>query len=134
MESGSGRGEQVAADLMLRNPKTLPADALVSEVRALLEKPSVQMVLLADGSTFAGAVTDIPDEAAPEQGALDFADLEPETIGADAPASVAFARTAANPHRRLVVLGDDARLLGLLCLDESRTRFCGAAGGGNVGS
>lgn len=34
-------------------------------------------------------------------------------------------RTAANPHRRLVVIGDDEELLGLVCLNETRTRFCG---------
>ena len=117
---------------MLRNPKTLPVDAPVSEVRAMLENPSVQMVLLADDSTFAGAITDIPRDAAPEQRALDFADLEPDTIGPDEPASTAFARAAASPHRRIVVLGDDATLLGLLCLNESRTRFCGVPGSGAV--
>lgn len=59
---------------MLTNPKTLFVDAPVSEVRAILQNPSVQMVLV----------------------------------------------------------DDDASLLGLLCLDESRTRFCGAAGSGTV--
>ena len=132
MESPSGSRVQLAADLMLRNPKTLPVDAPVSEVRALLENPSVQMVLLADGQTFAGAITDLPADAPPEQRAVDFADPDPDTIGPDEPASTAFARTAASPHRRLVVVGDDARLLGLLCLDESRTRFCGATGSGTV--
>jgi len=117
---------------MLRDPKTLPVDAPVSEVRAILENPSVQMVLLTDGATFAGAVTDVPADASPEMRALDFADLEPETIGVDEPASIALARTAASPHRRLVVVGDDSRLLGLLCLNASRTRFCGATGDGTI--
>ena len=121
---------QVVSDLMLRNPKTLPSDAPVSEVRAILENPSVQMVLLTDGQMFAGAVTDVPAGAPPEQRALDFADREPDTIGPDEPASAALARTAANPHRRVVVVDDQARLLGLLCLNETRTRFCGAPGGG----
>ena len=102
---GSSAGEgQVAADLMLRNPKTLPVDAPVSEVRAMLENPSVQMVL-----------------------------PEPDTIAPDEPASTAFVRAAASPHRRIVVLGADATLLGLLCLNESGTRFCGVPGSGTVG-
>jgi CBS domain-containing protein len=117
---------------MLRNPKTLPSDAPVSDVRALLENPSVQMVLLADGATFAGAITDVPPDAPPDQRALDFADREPDLIGPDEPESVAFARAAANRHRRVVVVGDDSKLLGLLCLNEARTRFCGAPGGGAV--
>ena len=74
MESPSGSRVQLAADLMLRNPKTLPVDAPVSEVRALLENPSVQMVLLADGQTFAGAIMDLPADAPPGQRAVDFAD------------------------------------------------------------
>jgi CBS domain-containing protein len=119
----------VVADLMVRNPKTLPADARVSDVRAMLENPSVQMVLLADGQTLAGTITELPSDARPDRPARDYADRDPETIGADEPASVAFTRTAANPHRRLVVVDDDARLVGLLCLDESRTRFCGAPAG-----
>ncbi|HEY7604780.1 MAG TPA: CBS domain-containing protein [Gaiellaceae bacterium] len=129
MESRPDGAARVVGDLMLPNPKTLPADAPVSEVRAMLENPSVQMVLLADGSALAGVVTELPVDAEPDQQALDFADREPETIGPDEPASVAFDRTAGNPHRRLVVVGENAQLLGLLCLDESRTRFCGAPGG-----
>jgi CBS domain-containing protein len=130
MESRSGGGGQVVKDLMLTNPKTLPVDAPVSEVRAILQNPSVQMVLLTDGQTFAGAITNLPPDAPPKRLALEFADPEPDTIGPDEPASTALARTAANPHRRVVVVGDDASLLGLLCLDASRTRFCGAAGSG----
>jgi CBS domain-containing protein len=125
-------GGQVVADLMLPNPKTLPVGAPVSAVRTILENPSVQMVLLTDGQTFAGAITNLPPDAPSEGRALEFADPEPDTIDPDEPASTALARTAANPHRRLVVVGDDSRLLGLLCLDESRTRFCGAAGSGTV--
>lgn len=125
-------GEQVVADLMLRRPKTLPVDAPVSEVRTLLENPSVQMVLLTDGPAFAGAVTEVPVDAAPDRRAVDFADPDTETIGPDEPASAAFARTAASPHRRIVVLGDDATLLGLLCLNAAHTRFCGATGSSAV--
>src|SRR5262245_7566251 len=114
---------------MLRNPKTLPADARVADVRVLLENPHVQMVLLTRGQTFVGAITDLPGDALPDQPALDFVDPSSETIGPDEPADRAFARTAANPHRRVVVVDDEARLHGLLCLNESRTRFCGAATG-----
>ena len=127
MESLPITADQVVADVMLRNPKTLAVDARVSDARAILENPSVQMVLLADGDTFAGAITDLPADAASEERALDFADPAPETIGPDEPVSTAFTRAAANPHRRLVVLDDEGRLLGLLCLNGTRTRFCGGA-------
>lgn len=113
-----------AADLMLRNPKTLAGDASVGEVRSQLANPKVQMVLLADGHAFRGAVTAIPADAAPADLALDYAVNEPETLPPDASADEAFERTAASHHRRVIVLDGDDNLLGLLCLNQSRTGFC----------
>jgi CBS domain-containing protein len=124
MDAAQAAEGQVVADLMLRNPKTLPAEAAVADARAVLDNPHVKMVLLTDGQTFVGAITDLPRDAVAAQRALDYADPSPETIGPGEPASTAFARTAANPYRRLVVVDDDAHLLGLLCVNESRTRFC----------
>jgi CBS domain-containing protein len=115
---------RIAADLMLRDPKTLAGDASVGEVRAQLENPKLQMVLLADGGKLVGAVTAIPDGAAADERALRYADPDPETISPDEPALAAFDRAAASPHRRVIVVGDDGSLLGLLCLNLSRTRFC----------
>jgi len=112
-----------AADLMLRLPKTLPGDASVADVRAVLANPRVQMVLLADGPTFRGAVTELPESAGDDEPALRYA-AEAETIGADEPGETAFERANASPHRRLVVLGEDRELLGLVCLNSRRTGFC----------
>jgi hypothetical protein len=110
---------------MLRRPKTLPSAATVGEVRAVLGNPSVQMVLLADGARFRGAITAIPDDAPDEQDALLFADQRPESLRAGEPAQTAFDVTAKNPHRRVIVLGDEDELVGLVCLNEARTNFCG---------
>lgn len=68
---------EVASDLMLRSPKTLAADASVAEVREQLANPKVQMVLLADGHAFKGAVTRVPDDAAPNDPALTYSDERP---------------------------------------------------------
>jgi len=113
---------------MLRNPKTLRGDASVAEVREQLANPKVQMVLLADGRAFRGAVTAVPEEAAPRELALDYVEDNPETIPADASADEAFARAAASPNRRVIVVDDDDNLLGLLCLNASRTGFCQTPG------
>ena len=115
---------EVAADLMLRNPKTLAADASVAEVREQLTSPRVQMVLLAEGRAFRGAVTAVPADAAPTEFALAYIDESPETIGPRASAHEAFERAAASPSRRVIVLDEDNNLLGLLCLNPSRTGFC----------
>jgi hypothetical protein len=119
---------KVAADLMLRNPKTLAGAASVGDVRAQLANPKVQMVLLADGGKLVGAVTDIPAEAGSDERARAYADPRPVTISASESALAAFDRAAASPNRRVIVLGEDGSLLGLLCLDQSRTRFCQTPG------
>ena len=118
---------RVVADLMLRNPKTLPGDASVADVRAVLDNPRVQLVLLADGQRFRGAVTELPAGADPAGRALDFAERSPVTIGPTESADAAFAAASASPHRRAVVLDDRGNVLGLLCLNETLTRFCGAS-------
>jgi len=109
---------------MLRNPKTLTAAASVAEVRELLANPKVQMVLLADGEAFKGAVTHVPEEASPRDRAVTYVDTDAETISPDASADEAFERAKASPTRRVIVLDEDDNLLGLLCLNASRTRFC----------
>ena len=115
---------QAAADLMLRQPKALPGNATVAEVRAVLANPKVQMVLLADGGTFRGAITNLPDAAFDADSALVYAEPNPETISPTEPGEVAFELANASSHRRVIVLGDDRELLGLLCLNERRTGFC----------
>jgi CBS-domain-containing membrane protein len=115
---------ETAADVMLGEPKALPIDATVREVRAVLDNPSVQMVLLVDGASFGAAITELPSEADPDAPAQAFAWPGVETISPDDPASDAFARSAASPYRRVVVVDDDRTLLGLVCLNAARTNFC----------
>jgi len=118
----------VVADVMLRDPKTLPAGATVGQVRELLERPSVQMVLLADAGVFTGAVTELPAGVADDEPAATVADPTPLALGPDESAATAFELAARLPHRRIVVLDEQRRLLGLLCLNSTRTRFCGVPG------
>jgi CBS domain-containing protein len=118
----------VVADVMLRDPKTLPAGATVGQVRELLERPSVQMVLLADAGVFTGAVTELPAGVADDEPAATVADPSPLALGPDESAATAFELAARLPHRRIVVLDEQRRLLGLLCLNSTRTRFCGVPG------
>jgi CBS domain-containing protein len=113
-----------AADLMLRDPKTITAEASVGEVRELLANPKVQMILLVDGQAFKGAVTHIPAEASPRDRAVNYVDADAEFISPDASDDEAFERAAASPSRRVIVLDEDENLLGLLCLNQSRTKFC----------
>lgn len=117
---------QTVADVMLREPKTLPGSASVAEVRSMLANPSVQMILLSDGRTFRGAITTLPDDALDDDTALAYADLDPDSLPPTEPAATAFQLALASPHRRVVVLGEDHELVGLVCLNADRTGFCGA--------
>lgn len=119
---------QTVADVMLHRPKTLSADATVGEARLVLANPSVEVLLLADqNNVFRGAVAEIPAGAAEQEAAIDYALIDPEILAPAGPASLAFETAARNPHRRVVVLDETGGLAGLVCLDRSLTRFCGAA-------
>lgn len=86
------------------------------------------MVLLAERGKLREAVTDLPAAAGADEPALAYADTNAQMIRPHTSALAAFDQTAASPHRRTIVVDDDGTLLGLLCLNPSRTRFCGAPG------
>lgn len=66
-------------EVMIRQPKTLPAEALVADVRRLFERPSVKSVLLADGQRFAGVIErdGLPADAADDARASEYVDQNP---------------------------------------------------------
>jgi CBS domain-containing protein len=118
---------QRVADAMLRRPKTLPPTASVGDARRLFEKPSVLTVLLADGSTFRGAIErgDLPDTAPDTEPALDYARVPVASIRPEALVGEALDRLAAESSKRLIVLEEDGTTLrGLLCLNTSGSAFC----------
>ena len=110
---------------MVRRPKTLPADVTVADARKAFENASVKMLLLVEGDRFRGAVTAIPPEADPGELALTFVDESPATVTADMPAAEALARLDYKPNGRMIVL-DEERLAGLVCLTSDGERFCGS--------
>jgi predicted transcriptional regulator len=121
--------DRLVREVMVRRPKTLPADASVGEVRAHFTNPRVQTALLADGGRFAGAIApgELPDAADDAEPARTYARLDVPTLGPDATMADALALMDRRADSRLVVLdgdGDDAALVGLLCLDRAGTSFC----------
>ena len=95
---------------------------------AVLDNPRVQLVLLADGHRFRGAISELPAGADPAALALEFAERRPDTIAPTESAAAGVSRwrrrirTAAS-----IVLDAGENLLGLLCLNVTLTRFCGAS-------
>jgi CBS domain-containing protein len=118
------QSERTVGDVMLRRPKTLPADVTVAGARAALANASTKMLLLVDGTVFQGAVTAIPDDADPDGAALEFADPSPPSATEDMPALEALDRLERRPNGRMVVV-DGEDLVGLVCLTSGGTGFCG---------
>jgi CBS domain-containing protein len=110
---------------MIRRPKTVPSDVTVADARKAFENASVKMLLLVEGDRFRGAVTAIPAEADPDELALTFVDESPVTVTADMAASEALTRLDHKPNGRMIVL-DEERLAGLVCLTSDGERFCGS--------
>jgi CBS domain-containing protein len=119
--------EATIADVMLRRPKTLAADATVADARQMLEHKSVQLLLLVDDGRFVASVSEIPTHADAQEAVVGFADAEPPiSTEADLPVSVALERLEYQPGGRLIVLDEDRALLGLVCLTASGKEFCGS--------
>ena len=124
--AGVRRTGALVRDVMLRRPKTMPAEASVEEARAALANDHVHLVLLTDGSTLVGTLarTDLPPGAPGSGPALPWSTLRDRTVPATAPADAVPAILAARGLRRLAVVDDDGTLLGLICLKRRRTGFC----------
>jgi CBS domain-containing protein len=115
-------------EVMIRAPKTLPADASVGAVRQLFERPSMRTVLLIDGRAFAGAIErdGLPAEAPDAAPARDYVQPESATATPGMPMSEAVKLLEGRGGEpRLVVLDEDGMTLaGLLCVNTNATGFC----------
>lgn len=119
--------EMTVGEVMMPEPKTHPADALVGDVRRAFEKPSVRTVLLADGGVFRGAIErdDLPEDAREDEPAVQYADTQPVTTTPAMPISEAIKLLDDQPEPRLIVLDEDgATLRGLLCFNRGSSEFC----------
>lgn len=120
---------------MLRSPIVLAASEPLAEVRRVFASSHVHMVLLTDsgriGERLLGTLVrdDVPPSGTGSAGtALDHAQLEGRTVHSDLGAEDARRAMQAAGDRRLAVVDDDGRLLGLLCLKRSGDGFCTDAG------
>jgi predicted transcriptional regulator len=116
-------------DVMVKRPKTLPADASVADLRAQFTNPRLQAALLADEGRFAGTIapSELPDAADDAEPAARYARLDVPTLPPDATMADALALLEARGDHRLIVLdgeGEAAVLAGLLCLDRTGGSFC----------
>jgi CBS domain-containing protein len=114
-------------EVMIRAPKTLPADTSVGEVRRLFERPSIRTVLLTAGNAFAGAIErdGLPPDASDSAPARSYVQPEAATATPRMPVSEAVKLLDGRGEPRLVVLDEDGvTLAGLLCVNTTGTGFC----------
>lgn len=119
--------DMLVGEVMIPNPKTLPAAALVGDVRSVFEKKNVRTVLLAEGDVFRGAIERdaVPTSAADDEPAHRYADAEPLSTTPETPMRDVLSLLDGRQEPRLVVLDEDGvTLRGLLCADSAGTGFC----------
>src|ERR687890_227537 len=108
-------------DVMVRRPKTLPAQATVAELRAHFDNPRVRTALLADAGRFAGAIApeELPADADGSEPASAHARTDLPTLAPDATMNDAMALLERRGDNRLLVLEPDGQTIAwLLCLDK----------------
>jgi Mg/Co/Ni transporter MgtE len=120
------------ADVTHSKFSALPASTTVAEVREWFARSeSRRMALLADDGRFAGHLVpeDLPVTADPEQAAAELARLEP-TVSPGDPAKRGEELALSTPARRVPVVDDDGRLVGIVAVTTDLEDFCGTTRAG----
>lgn len=117
-------------EAMIHRPKTLPATASLAQARQALADGHVHLLLLVEGERLVGTIdrddlADVLDDGAVP--AATYAVLTGRTTGPDADAEALRHDLRDAQARRLAVVEEDGRLLGLLCLKRTGAGFCSDA-------
>ena len=107
--------------------EALPASATVGDVRDwFAQSPSRRQAFLADDGRYAGSLTraDVDDAVEAARPALDVAQHGP-SVSPDAPATQGRDLALATDARRVPVVDDDGRLLGVVAITGDLQSFCG---------
>jgi len=120
--------EATVAEAMLVDPAIAGVDTTVREMRAFLADGHVHCGLIVDGDRLAAVVVREDLEGASGDAlAMRYGTCEARTILASNRAEEVRARMVADGIRRLAVVDEDQRLLGLLCLKSTGRGFCSPA-------
>jgi CBS domain-containing protein len=110
----------IVREALVADPRVLQADAPAREVAAVLTKPHVLNVLVADGDRLVGSVGEESIVAAVAEGrdlreltARDLADPDVPTVGPETPLDEALVLMVESGLERVAVV-EDGRLLGIL--------------------
>ncbi|MHA3701616.1 CBS domain-containing protein [Jatrophihabitans sp. YIM 134969] len=113
------------ADAMVTHVKVSPPDVTVRELRALFADDHVHVAVIARRGVLLAVVDRTDLERRPDNArAVAFGALASRTVGPGADADETRRALLGSGRRRLAVVAEDGRLLGLLCLKRSRRGFC----------
>ncbi len=119
-----------AADVAVHRPTVHPPSASVGDVRRFLAGTHVHLALLVDEAGRLVATVMRDDLAAhdDETPAVDVGTLAGRTVTADLPADLLPDRMLAAGVRRMAVVDETGRLVGLVCRKKSGDGWCSDAG------
>jgi CBS domain-containing protein len=119
---------RTVGEAMLRRPKVLPATTTVDDARDALADDHVHALLLLDDGVLV-AVAERADLAgvAGDTPAAHVGRLAGRTVAPTADLTTTWAGMTAAGRRRIAVVDDRGRLVGLLCLKRSGRGFCSDA-------
>jgi predicted transcriptional regulator len=122
----TARAPSEVSELMISTPKTLPIDTQVEAGRRAFEDSHVHMLLLTHRGILCGTLlrSDLQPGLPPNVAALPLATVRGRTVRPEQRISTIHQWMVRSGQRRLAVVNDDGRLLGLLCLTSDRTGFC----------
>ncbi|HVF80150.1 MAG TPA: CBS domain-containing protein [Solirubrobacteraceae bacterium] len=115
------------ADITHAKFTALPATTTVDDVRAwFAASPSRRQAFIADDERYAGSLTldDLADEPDPARLAVEVAQKGP-TVAPDAPATTGRDLALQTDARRVPVVDEDGRLLGVVAVTGDLQSFCG---------
>jgi CBS domain-containing protein len=113
------------AEVMLRHPRVHAPSTTVAEVRAMFADEHIHCALVVDADRLLGVIErDDLVTACDRSVAVGLGRLTGRTIAPEAELAAVHQRMVAEHVRRLAVIDDRGRLLGLLCLNRKGRGFC----------
>ena len=115
------------ADAMITCPKTHNLDTKTDQIRAIFEDDHVHMALIvAPGRRLVTTIErpDLPASSPDLSPAAELGTLTGRTADPAQPLDAVTAALQRDRRRRLAVVDDRGRLLGLLCLNKDGTGYC----------
>jgi CBS domain-containing protein len=119
-------GDLRVRQAMIARPKSLSRYASIGEARILFENPKNRVLLVDDDGIYSGHIQreDIPESEPDEAPILLHIRRDCPQIGPDDSVAEALPLATDAYDNRLVVVGEDGRLEGLLCLNRRDGYLC----------